>query len=107
MFESKAHVGVGSEMKHRVTAGHGLRERWQVEIVAADKSEVRILLCGCDKFLLAGGKIIPSHHGKTIPQQYVSEAAANESRHACNENSFHAVAGKLNRSQPLWQALRV
>src|SRR5579862_7696026 len=105
MLKPEAHVGIRCEMKHRITTSHGFRERRQIEIISASESEIRILLCGNDKLLLSGGKIIPPNHGKTFAQQHISEAAANESRHSRNENSFHAVAGKLNRSPPVLQAL--
>ena len=45
-------------MKDKIAAGHGLGQRGEIEIIAANEREIRVLAGGHQELFLAGGKII-------------------------------------------------
>jgi hypothetical protein len=59
------------------------------------------------KFILAGGKIVPADDAQTAGQQAVNKIAANKTGGAGDKNLFHDWARSLMRSdgtrQPFWK----
>lgn len=53
-------VGVGGEMEHEVRAPHGGGEGGEVEVVAADEFEFRMLNRAVEEADLAGGEVVPA-----------------------------------------------
>jgi hypothetical protein len=98
MFEAKADVGVGGEVKNEIGPGHRLHQRREVKVVAAHEFEIRMAPRGRQKFILAGGKIIPADDVFAASQQAVNEIAANKTGGTGDKNLFHVWARSLVRS---------
>ena len=60
MFEAEADVGIGGEVENEIAPGHRLRQRREVKVIAANEFEIRMIPRGRQKFILAGGKIVPA-----------------------------------------------
>jgi len=57
MVQAEANVGIGSEVEDRITALHRGGERVEVEIIAANELEVRVLARAFHESFLAGERL--------------------------------------------------
>jgi hypothetical protein len=70
---AEAHVGVGGQVEHEVAALHGLREGGQLQVVAEDEGEGLRLAGVLEEALLAGRKVVPTHHADAVRQEAVDQ----------------------------------
>ena len=97
MFEAKADIGIGGEVKDKIASGDRTGQRREVKVVALDKLESGVF-AGTDKeFILAGGKIVPADDVFAAGQQAVNKVAANETGSTGDKNLFHDRARSLVR----------
>ena len=89
MFEAEADIGIGREVENEIASGHRLRQRREVKIVAANEFEIGMAPRARQKFILAGGKIVPADDVFAAGQQAVNEIAANKTGGAGDKNFFH------------------
>ena len=89
MFGAESHVSVGGEMEHEIAAGHRLRQRGQIEIVAFDEFEAGVLERAFDERALASREIIPADDAPALREQAIHEAAADKAGCAGDEHILH------------------
>ena len=60
MVEAKADVGIRGQMENKIATGHRFFQSRRIEVVSFDEFETRILERTGEKFILAGGEIVPT-----------------------------------------------
>jgi len=88
MFETEADIGVGGKVENKIAPGHRLRQRRKIKIVAANEFEIWMVPRRRQKFILAGGKIIPADDVFAAGQQAVNEIAADKTGGAGDKKPF-------------------
>ena len=104
MFEAEPDVGIGGEVKNKIAPGHRRGQRGQIEAIAFESSlNSGWLRRRLQKFMLAGGKIVPADDVFAAGKQAVNEIAADETGGAGDKNFFHDWARSLERTRPARQ----
>ena len=89
MVETKTDIGIGGQMKNEIAPGHRAGQRRQIKAIAFNQFEFRIGQRRLEKFLLAGGKIVPADNVFAVGEQPVHEIAADKSGRAGHEDCVH------------------
>ena len=81
MLRPEAHIGIGSQMEHKISATHGLEYAICIKRITTDQTEARRLLCLCQKLGLSSREVIVTHYLMAVLQQAIHEVIANKSPH--------------------------
>ena len=89
MIQAEPDVRIGGQMKNEIASRHRADQGGQIQAIAFDQFEFRIGQRRLEKFLLAGGKIVPADNVFAVGEKPVNQIAADESGRAGHEDCVH------------------